>query len=163
MPIHKRKHAHHHAGHGGAPKHPGAKPPNKTAGYGITPAKSQSTKEFNRDLLYVQGFRQAIGAGATVLMTISLTAPGKWLHGFAFIPTAASDITDVQLTLLVNNNNVTNKIAGENCNPGFTQGQIFFPTPQPLSGNDTITLSVTNNGAASVQITANFFYVPQGQ
>jgi hypothetical protein len=162
--IHRRDHhggerGHHK--HGGEPHNPGKAQPNKTAGYGVTQAGANSTKNFNKDLIYVQGFRQVVAAGATVPVTVSLASPGRWLHGIAFIPTSASDISDTQLNLVVNNNNLLTKAAAENANPGFTQGQIFFPTPQPLQGQDTITLNITNNGSAPVTVTTNFFYVPR--
>jgi hypothetical protein len=160
--VRRHPHVHRHP-HGGHPKHPGAHPPDKTAGYGITPAKAQSTKEFNKDLLYVQGFPSQVNAGSTVPTPINLNAPGRWLHGIAVIPVTGSDLTNVKINLVVNNNNVVINAAAPNLDPGYTQGQLFFPTPQPLSGNDTITLNATNSSGAAVSFNTNFFYVPQKQ
>lgn len=150
-----------HRGHHNQPHNPGKHEPDKTAGYGVTKAGANSTKQFNKDLIYVQGFRQIVPAGATVPVKVGLASPGRWLHGIAFIPTATSDIGDTQINLVVNNNNVLTDVAAQNANPGFTQGQIFFPTPQPLQGNDTITQNITNNGSSPITVTTNFFYVPR--
>lgn len=150
-----------HRSHHNAPHNAGKHEPDKTAGYGVTKQGAQSTKNFNKDLIYVQGFRQQVLAGATIPIAVSLASPGRWLHGIAIIPTTASDMSDTQTTLVVNNNNVLNKVAAQNANPGFTQGQLFFPTPQPLSGNDTITQTFTNNGSTPIQVTINYFYVPR--
>ncbi len=158
--AHSAHSGHPHQEHG-RPRNPGQHPPNKTSGYGITPAGVQNTKNFNKDLVYVQGFRQAVTTGQTVPVTVNLASPGRWLHGIAIIPKAGTDLTDCQITLVVNNNNVLFKAAASNADPGYTQGQLFFPTPQPLQGNDTITLNITNNGSGTVQTTTNFFYVPR--
>lgn len=154
---------HHHRNHvkkHGSPSRGGAKP-NKVAGYGVGKSGAQNIKDFNQELMYVQGFTTTVGPGGQMPITVTLNSPGKWLHGIATIPTLASDISSTTFNLVVNNNNVLTKFAAQNSNPGFTQNNIFFPTPQPLVGTDTITLNITNSGAGSITVTVNFFYVPR--
>jgi hypothetical protein len=138
------------------------RPASQPVSYQVSPENLKKTKEFNENLRYVQGFRTTVPAGATVPVQIGLTAPGRKLLGIALIPSSkTTDISDVLTTLVVNNNNVLLNTSSSNANPLDTQGMIFFPVPQPLAGNDTITLTYQNNSAVSVIINCNVFYVPR--
>lgn len=128
-----------------------------------TPKQVEQAKAFNKELRYIQGFRQVnIAPGATVDIQIKLKSPGRMLLGFSVIPgPGGSDISDCQATVNVNNNVMNAGMALQNMNPNFVGSMVFFPTPQPLNGNDNITFSILNNSAANVAvITINCFYLP---
>lgn len=120
-------------------------------------------KVFNKNLRYVQGFRSAIAASATTPITITLNSSGKKLLGIALIPASGtlSDIADCQVKFVVNNNNLLLNVAAQNLCPNFVQGMIFFPTPQDLFGNDSITLEITKNNAGAITLLTDIFYVPR--
>ena len=131
---------------------------------GFEPDKEQVAqgKAFNENLRYLQGFKQAVGAGSTVPLQISLNAPGRALLGMAIYPTVATqDISDCTATVLVNNNNVVNNAGLQSFNPTFVGSMMFLPIPQPLFGNDTITVNLTNNSGVTVTVACNVFYVPR--
>jgi hypothetical protein len=125
-------------------------------------ASPVNIKKFNEGLRYVQGFRQALASASTTPITITLNAAGKRLLGFSVIPVSGtnSDISDCQVNIIVNNNNVLLNAGLQNLNPNFVQNMIFFPTPQPLTGKDTINFNVNKNNSGAVTIIINCFYVP---
>lgn len=129
-------------------------------GYGVNEQQAQNVKKFNKDLRYVQGFRTPLNSGSNTV-TITLNAPGKMLLGVSVIPVSAADITDTQVSFSINNNNVLIGAAASNMNPQYVQGMIYFPTPQPLSGNDTIAFSINKNDVGSINVIINVFYVPR--
>lgn len=137
-------------------------PPGKTS-YGPDINTAQGVKEFNKDKMYTQGFRTLINASTTTNVTIQLNSPGKFLLGISIIPVSGTnaDIADCQIQLIVNNNNILLNVGAPNMNPNFVQGILYFPTPQPLMGNDSISINVIKNNAANVTIVGNIFYVPQ--
>lgn len=120
-------------------------------------------KNFNSQLVYVQGFRSVINGTGTTPVTINLSSSGQELKGIALIPVTGTnaDLANLQVTYVVNNNNILLNVGAPNLNPNFFQGAYYFPTPQPLIGNDMITLNVTNNSGSQVTILANVFYVPR--
>lgn len=127
-----------------------------------SPSELQAMKKFNANLRYVQGYKTTILANSTQNQTIALNSAGKMFLGFALIPsTKTIPINDVQITLIINNNNVVLNMSASNACPIDVQGMIFFPCPQNLSGNDTITMVYTNNSAVAVTIINDVFYVPQ--
>lgn len=122
--------------------------------------QAAQTKSFNKDLRYVQGFRQALNQG-TANVSISLNSAGKFLLGVSVIPISGADITDTQVSLLINNNNVLLESAASNMNPIAVQGMLYFPTPQPLQGGkDIINLSIKKNDSGAINVMINVFYVP---
>jgi hypothetical protein len=134
----------------------------KAYSYGVTPEKAAHTKNFNKEVRYVQGFRNQIAGSSTTNVNITLTSAGKFLLGLTVIPLLFADIADTQITFLVNNIALLNGVASENLNPNFTQANmIYFPLPQPLQGNDTIQANFTKNDAGNVNIYINVFYLPQ--
>ena len=122
----------------------------------------EKTKKINEDIRYIQGFPITAGAGATVPQKLTLNSAGKKFLGISIIPaTLTTDISNCQISVAVNNNNLLVDAAAQNANPNFVQGMLFLPIPQPLTGTDIINLSVKNNSGAPVSIIANVWYVPQ--
>lgn len=124
--------------------------------------KNEDAKVNNK--IYVQGFSQVLTASSTTPIPINLNSAGKKLVGISVIPTSGtnSDIANCQVSLSVNNNNLLLNVGLQNLNPNFIGGgMVYFPTPQALRGNDSITLSVIKNNAANVTVIINIFYVPQ--
>jgi hypothetical protein len=121
------------------------------------------TRAFNKDLRYVQGFQSTLVSSGTVNVPIALNSSGRQLLGIAVIPITGTnaDLTNTQLTLVVNNNNLLLNAATANLIPNYVQNMMFFPTPQPLSGNDVITIQITNNAATTPGVLINVYYVPQ--
>jgi hypothetical protein len=118
-------------------------------------------QKFNENLRYVQGVRTQLAASSTSSVNTNLNSPGKFLLGLSIIPVSGtnSDITDCQVTLTVNNNNILLDCGAFNLIP--TGDMIYFPTPQPLTGKDTIKISVLKNNASAVNVIINYFYIPQ--
>src|SRR6478609_2331432 len=138
-------------------KRPNAQP----ASFEVSPNRLQQTQKFNEKIRYSQGYRANVNQGANTV-PIKLSASGREMLGIAIIPTGAStDISDCQIDFVVNNNNLLTQVAASNLNPVFVQGMIFFPTPQPLNGNDTINVGIQKNNAGSIAVIVNVFYVPQ--
>jgi len=129
-------------------------------GADVSSRQAQQTKSFNQGLRYVQGFRSQIPQG-NISVPINLNSSGRTLLGIAVIPVTGADISDTQITFVVNNNNMLINVNVENLNPNFVQGMIFFPTPQPLFGNDNINLNFTKNNAGTVNAIINIFYIPR--
>ncbi len=138
------------------------RPNNQPASYEATPAQVAAAKKFNNDLRYVQGFTNTCAASSSSTLSVTLNAPGRRLLGIAIIPTVSTtDISNLKLTMTVNNNNVLMNAAAQNLCPGYVQGMIFFPIPQPLFGNDTISIVFTNGSASGIDTITNVFYVPR--
>jgi hypothetical protein len=125
-------------------------------------ADSQPVKKFNAGLRVVQGFRNAIAASGTTTVTLSLLSSGRKLLGISIVPVSGTLVTlaDTQVTLIVNNFNLILSMSANNLNPNFVGNMMFFPCPQILKGNDSISLSVLKNDAGATTITTNLFYVP---
>jgi hypothetical protein len=126
-------------------------------------ARVKKTKQFNERARYTQGFRQAVAASAITSATITLNSSAMFLLGIAVFPTTAilTTLGDTQVTLVVNNNTLLYSVAANSLNPNFVQNMLFFPTPQPLQGNDVIQISFNKNDAAAVTVYTNVFYVPR--
>jgi hypothetical protein len=138
------------------------RPQDQPYSYGVTPEKAQHTKNFNKKIRYVQGFRQLIAGSSTTNLNITLTSAGKFLLGITVVPILITDIADTQITFLVNNINLLNGVASENLNPNFTQTNLeYFPLPQPLQGNDNIQANFIKNDVGNVTVYINVFYLPQ--
>jgi hypothetical protein len=136
----------------------------KKTGYNVSQQEANKIKSFNEKLRYVQGFKATLpGSGSTVPITITLNSAGKMLLGISIQSTdgTLTALADTQLKFVVNNNNLLLDVAANNLNPNFVQNMIFFPTPQPLVGTDSISLQVTKNDANAVSVIVNVFYVPQ--
>jgi hypothetical protein len=130
--------------------------------YDVTAKELEQTQKLNENLRYVQGFRTSLPANGIVPVQINLNSPGKKLLGIAIVPASRIiDASDVLITLVVNNNNVVLNMSSANANPLECQGMIFFPIPQKLQGNDTITLTYTSNVATPMTMNCDVFYVPQ--
>lgn len=126
-------------------------------------SEGKRIQQANKELRYIQGFTATVGANASVPVPITLNSSGKKLLGISIMPASGtnSDIANFQVTFLVNNNNVLLNMGANNANPNFVGNMIFLPTPQPLLGNDSISLNVTNNTGVSRDILVNVFYVPR--
>lgn len=125
------------------------------------PAKIKATQQFNADLRYIQGFRQVVAGSGDSLLKIQLNAPGKAFLGLTIIAAESGDLSDTQATLSINSNNIGTDFSVISADPTKVQGMLFFPFPQPLGGNDTITLKFTKNNANAVTALVNIFYVPR--
>ncbi len=139
-------------------------PATKPVGYGVSQKKSEETKEFNRSSKFVQGYRTQLPAIGAIPVVIKLESPGKWLLGVSIVPASGinADIADVVITLKVNGLNMLVDMAANNANPGYVQGILFLPTPQPLQGDDNITLTIEKKSGAGVPfIFTNIFYIPR--
>lgn len=138
------------------------RPSGQPVSYEPSASQVDQTKAFNKSLRYVQGFKTAIGASASVPQNISLNSAGRMLLGISLIgSTQTVDLNDVKVTMVVNNNNVLLDACVANLNPTKVTGFLFFPIPQPLNGNDVISLVFTNNSGVVVDILTNIFYVPR--
>lgn len=135
----------------------------RRSGFDVSQQQAKNVKNFNDDLRYVQGVKAAITGGSTAPITITLNAAGRRLLGISIMPVDGSlaTLADSQLKFIVNNNNLLLGVGANNLNPNFVQNMIFFPTPQPLSGNDSISIEFTKNNAGDTSIIINVFYVPQ--
>lgn len=134
--------------------------PNGQPRFDTSANNAQATKKLNKQLRYVQGFRQALNNGNNTI-PISLNSAGLFLLGMSVTPVTGGDITDCQVSLLVNNNNLLVDASAPNLNPQFVQGMIFFPTPQKLQGGrDIINVQIKKNDAGTVTVMVNIFYVP---
>lgn len=124
---------------------------------------AQKTKDFNKNLRVMQGFRSAIAASSTTNITITLNSPGLRLLGIAIYPTTAilTTLGDTQINFVVNNLNLLLGVGANSLNPNFVQNMLFLPTPQPLQGNDSINLAVIKNDAGTATILTQIFYVPR--
>ena len=134
------------------------------SGFNVSQRQAQGIKKFNEDLVYVQGIKAAItGGGSTASITINLNSSGRKLLGISVTPTDGllPTLADSQLTFTVNNNNLLLNVFANNLNPNFVQNMVFFPTPQPLVGTDSISMNFTKNNAGDTSIIINVFYVPQ--
>jgi hypothetical protein len=129
--------------------------------FAVSSKQSQAIKEFNKGIRYVQGFLSTLTANSNTTVNMTLFAAGKMLLGVSIVPVTGSDITNTQITFLVNNNNLLNNVGSQNLNPNYVQGMIYFPLPQPLIGNDNIQANFTKNDAGSATVTINIFYVPR--
>jgi len=149
MPHNKNK-AHHPNAHQRNAKYPG---------YAPTAEELQELRDFNDGLRYLQSFRFVIPSGAST-QSVTLNSPGLELLGISMLPVTGSDITDMQVGLSINNNNLLVDVDGSAINPATVQGLIYMPTPQPLQGNDILKLNFNNNLAqATAYVT--FFYIPR--
>lgn len=124
---------------------------------------AQKTKDFNKNLRIVQGFRSAIAASSTTNITLTLNSSGLRLLGIAIYPITAilTTLGDTQINFVVNNLNLLLGVGANSLNPNFVQNMLFFPTPQPLQGNDSINLAVIKNDAGATTILTQIFYVPR--
>lgn len=122
-------------------------------------------QEFNQRVRYVQGFRNTINASSTTPFTVTLNSVAKFLLGITVIPISAilTTLGDTQVTLTINNNNLLSGVPASNLNPNFVGDMIYFPTPQPLFGNDNINISFTKNDATAVAVYYSFYYLPKIQ
>jgi hypothetical protein len=137
--------------------------PGKT-GYGVSKKHAEQVKEFNKNIVYVQGFRTTLAATGATPINIQLNSPGKMFLGISLIPATGvnADIFDCAITIVINSLNIILNAAALNANPGFTQGILYLKTPQPLTGNDTITATITkSSGAGTPIVYLNAFYEPQ--
>jgi hypothetical protein len=183
MQIHRKYHSTVHPGHKiHLPFHPGHKPQHHQqhhpqhhqqqhhepdtigasgfGGYGASPAQMQLIQNFTKQQSYTQGYRFAFGAGITS-QPLQLASPGKFLIGCSIIPEASSNISDTQVTLTINNNNVIMGVSAPLLNPGFIQGFLYYPTPQPLLGNDNIQVSFNKQNSGSIVLYFQMVYNPQ--
>ena len=134
--------------------------PNGPVSYGVNAKEALETKKFNKVMRYVQGFRTIINNGSNTL-NITLNSPGKKLLGISIVPVGTGDISDTQISLLVNNNSVLTEVASQNINPQYVQSMIYFPLPQPLQGNDNFTFTIKKNDVNTITAIIDIFYVPQ--
>jgi hypothetical protein len=135
-------------------RRPGGQP-----SFDTTEESVKFTQEFNKKLRSVQGFRTLLAAGVgTTVLNVKLNSPGKFLFGLSIVPTLGADISDTQVNFTVNNKNLVTGVAANNLNPNFVQNMIFFPTPQPLQGNDQMFLEFTKNSGVASNIIVNIFY-----
>lgn len=120
-------------------------------------------KNFNKGLRYVQGVRAQLAANSRTPVQVSLNASGKKLLGISVFPVSGNltDLADTQVKFVVNNNNLLLSVGAQNLNPNFVNNMIFFPTPQDLFGNDSISLEFEKNDSGEVFIMVNLFYVPR--
>jgi hypothetical protein len=136
----------------------------RKTGYNVSERQAENIKNFNNQLRYVQGFKASLaGNGSTTPVTISLTSSGRQLLGISIMPTdgTLTALADTQLNFVVNNNNMLLNAGANNLNPNFVQNMMFFPTPQPLVGTDSMSLQITKNDAGAVSVIINVYYVPQ--
>lgn len=127
-----------------------------------TPEQVNQLKKFNKRKIFGQGFRQQLTASSTTTLSMSLTSPGKELIGISIIPVGTGDMSDTQVSFVINNVNILNVTAAQNLNPNFVGGgMIYFPTSQPLTGNDTIQANFVKNDANNITVIVDVFYVPR--
>lgn len=137
--------------------------PGKT-GYGASKSSAEATRKFNERSSYVQGFRTTMPAIGSVPVTVKLASPGRFLLGLAILPGSGvnADIGDCTVTLVVNGLNILVDVNVNNANPGFMQGRLYLPTPQPLQGDDSITVTLNKlSGAGVPVIFSDIFYLPR--
>ena len=127
------------------------------------PIDINQIRAFNESLAFSQGTRVSVAASSATSQAISLTAAGKWLLGITIIPAAGTltALGDTQITFAVNNSSIISLVPANNLNPNFVQGMKYFPTPQKLSGTDTITVVFNKNDAGAVTAYVTIFYIPR--
>lgn len=130
-------------------------------GYDVSASEAQKVKDFNTKIRYVEGFRFTIPGNSQTPFNVVPAAPGKFCLGVSMNLVTGSDLSDTTVSLIINNNNILNDCAVNNLVPQLVQGMLFFPTPNPLSGNDKITFNFNKSNAGTVFLYCNFFYLPQ--
>lgn len=127
------------------------------------PSAADIARRFNKKIRSVQGFRVALNANGNTSLSFTLNEPGRELLGISCVPVSgtSSDVGDCQIDLKVNNLLLLSSSALMSLVPNYVTNMLFFPTPQPLQGNDSFGGSVTKNDAGAVNVIFNLFYVPR--
>ena len=126
---------------------------------GVSP---QSIKEFNSDgkQVYTQSFRITLNTGKTTFKPV-LAGSGLLLKGIAITTQTTTSIADTQLNFAVNNRNILVDASALLFVPNYTLNkEVYYPTPQPLTGKDTFQFDFQKNDAGSVVVMATLVYVP---
>jgi hypothetical protein len=132
--------------------------PNSQPGF-MTNESVQKGRAINENMRYCQGFRVAVNNG-TSTTNFSLNSAGKFLLGISMLPISSTALNDTAITFSVNNNNLLLNFAAPNLNPNFVQNMIFFPLPQQLQGNDSMTMQMNKSDATDIFAYVNIFYIP---
>ena len=173
MPVLKKrlhvKHSHgkhhsHHAKHGHE-KHEEKHHHNSgAAGHSASEEQMGEVHEWNQTQPITQGTLITVTAGTPAPTNIQLTNPGKWLYGIQVVCTVATtDISNVALTFIINNFNILLNQSCQLLNPTKLLGFLYYPTPQPLIGTDTIQCSFNNQSGGTVGLYVSLFYIPRGK
>jgi hypothetical protein len=131
--------------------------------FGITQRGARRTKSFNEKIRFVQGIRTPITGSTITSATIQLQAAGMFLLGIAVFPVTGllTTLADTNVKFVVNNLNLLLSVGANNLNPNFVEGMMFYPTPQPLSGTDSITIEFNKQDAGNTTVYTNVYYIPQ--
>jgi hypothetical protein len=133
-------------------------------GYAATSKNVKKTQAENENYPIAQGFAFLLGANGNVTnQKMPLNAPGKRLLGFniSAVGNALVPIVGVAVTLKVNNYSIIVEMSGSAYDPTEIHSIQFFPTIQPLSGTDDITISLSNSTANAYDLRVGLLYVPQ--
>jgi hypothetical protein len=139
--------------------------PNAPKPNGGSQQNINQVQAFNKNANYIQGFRATVPSAGSIPITMTLTSPGRFLTGVSILPASgvSTDLADCQVTFVVNNHTLLSSVACNTANPNFSLGFLFLPTPQPLSGQDTMIMTIAKNTAVAVIVIANVFYEPKIQ
>lgn len=101
---------------------------------------------------YSKGYTQATISGSQNL-NIGLAGIASFFRGIAITKRGSTNIT---ATLIINDNRVIDQVNIEHLGPKTNNQMPFVPFPRKLSGSDTITLTLTGDGADTCDISVYY-------
>jgi len=131
---------------------------------------SKKLQNYVKSQIYVKGFTIALGAGANPNAgNIQLGGQARFLYGIALyggnVGSAAYPQADT-FSMTINNEVIFDTVSCYSISPLTNPRGIqdmYFPIPRPLSGSDTVQLSVTAVGALAATYWVFYLsnYAPQ--
>jgi hypothetical protein len=117
-------------------------------------------QDFTKSQPITQGFRFSLTQGNNPF-PIVLTQPGIKLLGVSVIGLPLTDLQDTYVTFRVNKYLLLENVHALQLCPNYALGQIVFPTPFLLAGNDQISVSFEKNDAGNITTGFVVHYLPQ--
>jgi hypothetical protein len=127
----------------------------------FTPPNLKDIRQANLDAQSVAGFRYQLNGSSSQDFTITLPSSGKQLLGIALTTSATTNLSDTAVNLKVNNRDLLNRIGANLINPQYTQGLLYYPVPQELTGKDNFVINFNKQDAGSAIVYVNLIYIPQ--
>lgn len=127
----------------------------------FTPPNLKDIRQDNLNAQSVAGFRYQLNGLSSQDFTITLPSSGKQLLGIALTTSATTNLSDTSVNLKVNNRDLLNRIGANLINPQYTQGLLYYPVPQELTGKDNFVINFNKQDAGTAVVYVNLIYVPQ--
>lgn len=119
----------------------------------------EKIQNFTRDQSVNQGFRFVVNQGSNP-QPLVLTIPGIMILGISVLTLPLTNIADTYVTLKVNGYSVVESTHALQLCPNYALGQIIFPTPYMLAGNDKISVDFNKVDAGSIVLGFTIQYLP---